>query len=79
MAIDNWQYDNLKSTLKTLIEAEDTPNKDILFQCFHHFERYDLWMKRLQEALWYEENERKHTQRKLKKIEDIIKRDTNND
>lgn len=79
MTIGNWQYDDLKSTLKVLIEAENTPNKDILIQCLHHFDRYDLWMKRLQEAQWYEENERNHVQRKLKKIEEIIKRDINND
>lgn len=75
MAITNWQYDDLKSTLKALIEDTTIPNHDVLYHCYLHFERFELWMKRVQEAQWYEENERRYCQRKLDKIAKIIKED----
>lgn len=79
MAIFNWQYDDLKRTLRELVDNKSTPNWEVLHHCLLHFERLDLWMKRCQEAYHYEEFERKHAQRKLDKIKDIIQRDINND
>ena len=79
MTVLNWQYDDLKETLRTLLTDHRTENRDVLYNCLQHFERFDLWMKRIQEAHYYEEAERKHVQRKLDRIKDIIERDINND
>ena len=79
MTIENWQYDDLKDRLNELIKDEKNPSREILYECLLHFVRWEKWMKRVQEAQWYEENERKHLQRKLNKIDEIIKRDVNND
>jgi predicted transcriptional regulator len=79
MTIENWQYDDLKERLDSQIKDLTNPSREILYECLLHFERWEKWMKRVQEAQWYEENERKHLQRKLDKITDIIERDINND
>ena len=75
----NWQYDALKSNPKSLIEDESAPNKDVLNQCLYHFERYEKWMARLQEAYHFLEHDNKHYKRKLEKIERLIDRVTSND
>jgi predicted transcriptional regulator len=79
MTIENWQYDDLKDRLSELVKDKENPNRETLYECLLHFERWEKWMKRHQEALWYTENECKHLQRKLNKIEKIIKLDVNND
>lgn len=73
----NWQYDDLKNTLKSLVEAEGTLNKDVLVHCLYHFDRYEKWMARLQEAYHFLEHDNKHYQRKLNKIEQILKQEIN--
>ena len=82
MAIFNWQYDDLKKTIKEILNNEgdnDSPHREILFHCLLHFERLDLWFKRIQEAQYYEESERRHVQRKLRQIKEIIEKDSWND
>jgi predicted transcriptional regulator len=79
MTIENWQYDDLKDRLAELVKDKENPSREILYECLLHFERWEKWMKRTQEAQWHTENEWKHLQRKLAKIEEIIKRDVNND
>jgi hypothetical protein len=73
MMLHNWQYDDLKNTLKSLTEDEGTLNKDVLVNCLYHFERYEKWMARLQEAYHFLEHDNKHYQRKLNKIKKILK------
>jgi hypothetical protein len=73
--LHNWQYDDLKNTLKSLTEAEETHNKDLLMQCLYHFERYEKWMARLQEAYHFLEHENKHYQRKLNRIDFVLKQE----
>lgn len=68
----NWQYDDLKNTLKSLTEDEGTPNKDVLVHCLYHFERYEKWMARLQEAYHFLEHDNVHYRRKLENIEQIL-------
>lgn len=75
MTIPNWQYDDLKATLNSLIEDQSTPNRDVLWHCRAHFERFEKWMARLQDALWHEENECKHRGRLLEKIKRTIEED----
>lgn len=77
--IPNWQYDDLKETLKKLVEGDNVQNRDVLHHCLLHFERLDLWLKRIQEAYHYEEHERKHVERKLYRIAEIIEMDISND
>ena len=79
MTIENWQYDDLKDRLNKLVRDKKNPHRDIMHESLLHFERLEQWMKRVQEAQWYGENECKHLQRKLSKIEEIINRDVNND
>lgn len=78
--ITNWQYDDMKEALqKAVNEGGGTPKDELLYHCLMHFNRYEKWMARLQEALWYTENDNAHYKRKLARIEDIIKKDINND
>jgi hypothetical protein len=79
MTIPNWQYDDLKNRLSDLIKDESTLHRDVLFECSLHFQRFEKWMARLQDAYWHEENECKHRGRLLDQIKRLANERWSND
>ena len=75
MTIPNWQYDDLKDRLNEQIKDKENHSREILYECLLHFQRFEKWMARLQDAYWHEENECKHRGRLLEKIKRTIEED----